>query len=170
LGYYCKETTLEKIRRFRFVILIVTVVALTVLILLCLSDVVRNRMRSIERILWLAEPYQASRAFGNLGLIYRIIIAGSALVFGSFILSFAPKKKNFLSFLGKNSIVIFVFHGYFIQFINDFFTFDPASISGVLILIAISLGITAFLSISWWNRGYMWLMNFLKNLVIKEKQ
>ena len=170
MGYYCKSSALDKIRRYRIFVLIVTIAVFMALLVLCLSDAVRFFTRIIERSMWMAEPYQASRALGYLGPIYRGIIIIGALVFGSCIFAFAPKKKTLLSKIGKNTVVIFVFHGYFVQYMNDFFTFDPATVSGVLLMILISLGITAFLSLNWWNRTYLWLMKQLQNLIIKEKQ
>jgi fucose 4-O-acetylase-like acetyltransferase len=169
LGYYCNENTLKTIQKNKIPILIAALLVFGALILLCLSPLVQENIGKVEHSLWMAEPYRASRVSGGTGVIYRAIIMAAALVFGAFVLAFAPHKKSILTLIGKNSLVIFVFHGYFVQYLNDFFTFNPAVFSGVAILILISIGITLLLSINLFYRAYNRFMGIIQKLIFKIK-
>jgi fucose 4-O-acetylase-like acetyltransferase len=169
LGYYCNEHTLKTIQKNKIPILIVALLTFAALLLLCLSPLVQENIGKIEHSLWMAEPYRASRVSGGTGMLYRAIIMAAALVFGGCILAFAPHKKSILTLIGKNSLVIFVFHGYFVQYLNDFFTFNPAVFSGAAILLLISIGITLFLSIDIFYRAYNRFMALIQKLVLKNK-
>lgn len=79
--------------------------------------------------------------------IKRILLYVLSFLFSAFILNVMTRKKTFLSNLGSNSLVIYLFHGVFLKTIYRFELFIDNKILGVIItyiiviLLSIVLGV-----------------------------
>jgi fucose 4-O-acetylase-like acetyltransferase len=135
---------------------------------LCLTPLVQGNIGKIEHSLWLAEPYRDSRVAGATGVVYRLIIMATAVIFGACMLAFAPRKKTIFSLAGQNSLIVFIFHGYLVQYLNDFVTFDPGSFTGIALMALISVGTTIFLSLPIFHTVYMRLMGLIQRCVLRQ--
>jgi fucose 4-O-acetylase-like acetyltransferase len=165
LGHFCDRSVLEKIRKKRIFVFIAALLTVLALILLCLTPYVRSRLGKIERSLWMAEAYRATPIAVTDGLIIRSIIIASAFSLGAFVIAFAPRKKSPLSVIGKNSMTVFVIHGFFIEVLNRYVNLNAASFAGTALILVISLGITLLLSLEPPYRIYCRLMGIAGNIV-----
>jgi fucose 4-O-acetylase-like acetyltransferase len=167
LGYYCDRTVLEKIRKHRIPVLIMAALVVAALIYLCLSTYARSRLGKIERSLWLAEAYRSTPIAPAEGSIIRSIIMVSAFFLGGFIIAFTPRKKTYLSVIGKNSLTVFVIHGFIVDLFNRYVDLNAGSVPGAVLAFVISLGITLLLSLEPLYKVYCRFMALLLKIVTK---
>jgi fucose 4-O-acetylase-like acetyltransferase len=161
LGYFCDRGVLEKIRKKRIPVFVLALLTVLALIFLCLTAYTRSRLGKIERSLWMTEAYQSTPIAVTDGLVIRSIIIISAFFLGSFVIAFVPKNKSYLSTIGKNSLTVFVLHGFFVEVLNRYVNLDAASVVGTALIFIVSLGITLLLSIEPLYTTYRRFMGFI---------
>jgi fucose 4-O-acetylase-like acetyltransferase len=170
LGYFCDRGVLEKIRKNKIPVLVMAVLIVIALIFLCLMAYTRSRLGKIERSLWMAEAYQSTPIAVTDGLIIRSIIIVSAFFLGGFVIAFSPRKKSYLSVIGKNSLTVFVIHGFFIEILNRYVNLNAASFLGIALIFIISLGITLILSLEPLYKAYCRFMDILTKIVTSKNK
>jgi fucose 4-O-acetylase-like acetyltransferase len=168
LGYFCHPRILEKIRKKRIFVLLAALLTVTALILLCLTSYVRSRISRIERSLWMAEAYRSTPIAVNDGIVIRSIIIASAFFLGSFLIAFTPRKKHYLTVVGKNSLTVFVIHGFFVEVLNRYINLNAASFPDAALLLIISLSITLLLSAEPLYRIYCRFMEIIFGIIIRK--
>jgi fucose 4-O-acetylase-like acetyltransferase len=105
------------------------------------------------------------------GFVIRAATIPISIILGMFILAFIPEKENIFTIIGKNSIIILIFHRYFIIFfekIINVLNINMHTVAGILLLIITSMGITLFLSIDVFYKLYKKIMETIQKIIIKE--
>ncbi|MDR3147840.1 MAG: acyltransferase family protein [Treponema sp.] len=161
LGYFCDRGVLETIRKHRIAVLVPALLTVTALILICLTPYVRSRLGKIERSLWMAEAYRSTPIAAVDGLVIRSTIIIAAFFLGAFVIAVTPRGKSYLSRIGKNSLTVFVLHGFFVEVLNRYVNLDAASFTGIALIVLVSLGITLLLSIEPLYRVYCRFMGIV---------
>jgi fucose 4-O-acetylase-like acetyltransferase len=165
LGYFCRRSILEKIRKCRIPVLAAAFITIGTLILLCLTTYTRSRLGKIERSLWMAEAYRSTLIAIEDGIVIRSIIIVSAFFLGSFVIAFTPCKNSYLTTIGKNSLTVFVIHGFFVEVLNRYVNLNAASFPGIVYLFIISLAVTLLLSAEPLFRIYCRFMEIILRIV-----
>jgi fucose 4-O-acetylase-like acetyltransferase len=166
LGFYSNDIIFEFLRKQKIKILIAAGLALFAFVWFVV-------MRSgLSEIIPPHLCYNTHYRYGKwLGLFIRVISIFAALLFGGLALSWMTEKKCFLTKIGKNTIVIFVFHIYFVgDILNPYLHVDPTSALGCFSLILISMLLTFFLSADVLNGAYNNLMNWVANVFLKKER
>jgi fucose 4-O-acetylase-like acetyltransferase len=164
LGFYSNDIVFKFLRKQKIKILIAAGLAIFafvwfVVMRFGLSEIIPPHL-----------CYNTHYRYGKwLGLFIRVISIFAALLFGGLTLSWMTEKKCFLTKIGKNTLVIFVFHIYFVaNILNPYLHVDPTTVLGCLSLILISMLLTFVLSTDVLNRAYNNLMNRIANVFLKE--
>jgi fucose 4-O-acetylase-like acetyltransferase len=169
LGYYSNRETLERIKGKRALILILGVITMVIIYVYCTSGTVEKT--AMARSLTKSGSYKTIGMSLTRGFITRTITIPVSLILGSMVLAYAPRKRNICTAIGKNSIIILIFHKYFLM------VFDKAvretdinihTIIGMLILMTVSIGITLLLSLDIFFRIYRKTMEIIEKIIVRE--
>jgi fucose 4-O-acetylase-like acetyltransferase len=169
LGYYSDINILERIRYNKKLIIILSIILMVIIYVYCVSGIVEKKV--------LASSLTKSASYKSIGtnLINGFIIRAAtipvSILLGIFVLASIPQNKNILTKFGRNSIVILIFHKYFIMVfekIVELLNINIHTISGIILLIIVSIGITVFLSISVFNKIYSKTMELIQKIIMKE--
>jgi fucose 4-O-acetylase-like acetyltransferase len=168
LGYYCKEDVFKKIKKCKIIILCIAVIISILLFMFFTSEYGLSHVKGIIHTLHRSIPYKEMEIGRINGLVFRIITVPLSILFSSLVLAFIPNTKTIFSRLGKESIIIFVFHGYFIRLIQKLINIHGNELIDGILLILLSIGITFFLSIPLFYQVYNECMKKIENIFMKK--
>ena len=99
------------------------------------------------RWLWAAFSYESLAATGY-SYVIRLIKYACAVIVSVFTLSMVPKNKWFFSYIGKNTLSVFLIHGFVVMLMRemDIFYFIPGGYIALGFIVAISVMIVLVLS------------------------
>jgi fucose 4-O-acetylase-like acetyltransferase len=120
LGYYCNINIFEKIKKLKIAILCVAIIISILLFVFFTSAYGLSHVRGIIYTLHRSTAYKNMEIGRITGFMFRIITIPLAILFGSLVLAFMPDKRTIFTGLGKRSIIIFVFHGYFVRLMQKY--------------------------------------------------
>jgi fucose 4-O-acetylase-like acetyltransferase len=161
LGYYSNQNYLDKIKALKWLWLwLIIILSVFLFIYLSTTSSITDIFNSITRRM----SYRENSNVWT-GLSYRAIMIPCAILFSCFILSISVNKKTLLTQIGQNSIIIFIFQGYFLILTDHFININPNSITGIIILIVLSVGITFFLALNIFHEIYNKIMRYILKLI-----
>jgi fucose 4-O-acetylase-like acetyltransferase len=169
LGYYSDINILEKIRCNKKVIIILGIIVMLIIYVYCASGIVERKV--LASSLTKSASYKSIGANLINGFIIRAATIPVSILLGIFVLAFIPPNKNIFTKFGRNSIVILIFHKYFIMVFEKLvklFDINIHTTGGIILLIIVSIGITIFLSIGVFNKTYRKTMELIQKIVMKE--
>jgi fucose 4-O-acetylase-like acetyltransferase len=169
LGYYSDKKIFEKTRCGKIFIAMVSIIIMAIIYVYCESGIIEKAA--------LARSLTKSASYKNIGLsfitgfITRLATIPISIVLGIFVLAFIPQKKNIFTTIGRNSIIILIFHKYFIMVFEKMIkllNINIHTVIGIISLIIVSTGITLFLSINIFHGLYNKTMGIIQEIIIKE--
>jgi fucose 4-O-acetylase-like acetyltransferase len=169
LGYYSGEETLEKIRRNKRIIVISGIILMIIIYAYCISGSAEN--------VDLTGILTKDRSYKNIGMniITGIITRGASIpisiVLGMLVVAVIPDKKNIFTHAGRNSIIILIFHEYFVLVFwktTQILKMKTDTIMEIILSIITTVIITLFLSMDIFQRLYRKIMGKIERMVLKE--
>ena len=126
LGYYSEEINILKLtKKYKSIILTLTII-ITIWFLF-------NRNFFLFKDTYLKYNYFSYRTPGEC-FIKRCLIYIVVFVYSSFILNVVPKGKNFLTYLGSRTLIIYILHGVLLKTIHRLNLFISNPIVGTIIV------------------------------------
>jgi fucose 4-O-acetylase-like acetyltransferase len=168
LGCYCKENVFGKIKESKKMVFCVTVIISILLFVFFTSKYGISHARDIIITLRRSSAYKNMEIDRINGFLFRVITIPLSILFSIFILAFIPNTKTIFTGLGKRSVIIFVFHGYFIRLIEKTININSDSLGGIMLLILFSIGITFFLSIPLFHKIYDKTIKRIESIIVKQ--
>lgn len=159
LGYYTKETYLNKIKRINRIVAILVILAFGVLAFY----IVKNNLLD-HKFLHSAYSYNETGMTTIMGIGFRAFLYIGALVFGACIISLMPKINLIFSNVGKSTMSIYVFHIYFIMIVYFIVPKWNNSIFQNILMLMSPFLITYILSTKKAQRFYIKLFDFINDL------
>jgi fucose 4-O-acetylase-like acetyltransferase len=169
LGYYSDIKVLEKIRGKSIYIAILSIIVVIIIYVYCSSGMTARS--TLARALTKSASYKNTGMSLINGFIMRGITIPISIILGMLILAYMPRKKNILTTTGRNSIIILIFHKYFIMVfekVMEILKFNIHTTSGIVLLIIVSIGITLILSIDIFHKIYNKTMEKIERIILKE--
>lgn len=169
LGYYSNMETLEKIKRNRMLILILGVITMILIYVYCSSGIMEKT--ALARSLTKSASYKIIEMSLTKGSIARAITILISLIMGSMVLAYSPGGRNIFTQAGKNSIIILIFHKYFIMIFEKIvreMEFNIHTIIGMILLVTVSIGITLLLSINILRKIHDKIMEII-GIIVKKR-
>jgi fucose 4-O-acetylase-like acetyltransferase len=168
LGYYSDRKTLDKIRRNKNIIIISGIIVTGIICAYCAYG-------GIEKTV-LADALHRHESYGNIGLnitngiVTRAASIPIAIILGMLVMAVVPARSNIFTKLGRNSIIILIFHEYFVlvfwktaQVLN----IKTDNVMWIIILVIFSAAITMFLSTGTFKKLYIKIMKTIETIVLK---
>jgi len=166
LGYYCPISFFSYIKNKKIPIVVITLIISILLYFFFTSRYGLQHIRGIVLTLLRSDAYKDMEIGQITGLLFRAITIPLSILFGVFVLACTPEKLTILSYLGRASVIIYIFHVYYVSLFWRLFTLDEDSILGMAIIIISSIGITVFLSIPVFKKMYNRCMIILEKIII----
>jgi fucose 4-O-acetylase-like acetyltransferase len=169
LGYYSDREAIERIRGKRVLILILGVITMVIIYVYCGSGMTEKT--ALAGSLTKSGSYKTIGMSFTRGFITRTITIPVSLILGSIVLAYTPRKRNICTTIGKNSIIILIFHKYFIMVFEKAVRetdINMHTITGMIILMIVSIGITLLLSLDIFFRIYRKTMGIIEKIIIRE--
>jgi fucose 4-O-acetylase-like acetyltransferase len=170
LGYYSNKETLDKIRRNKNIIIILGIIIMIIIYAYCaIMGIDRTVLTAVLGVLSKSDSYKdAGMNIAN-GIIMRMASIPVSIILGMIVMIFTPVKKNIFTRIGRNSIIIFIFHEYFVVLSWGIMRLLNVNIAIEIVLSLIfSIGITLFLSIDAFQRLYEKIMRTIETIILKE--
>ncbi|MDR1420720.1 MAG: acyltransferase family protein [Treponema sp.] len=167
MGFYCRKEYFERLRkRSCRIVLVAASLALCVLVYFYAVygalDVEALPLSLVKSV-----PYRYTRA-GSHALLIRAVSIPAAMILGALLLAIVPSKESFLGYVGRKTLVIFIFHEYLCMVFDAFVDLNPVNVFGVIWMILAAGGITLFLSIGAFHNRYQGFMKRVKYIIVKE--
>lgn len=113
----------------------------------------------------------ALNTHGIIDVLYRVIRLLLAILFGVVILNLIPTRKTILTKIGKNSMIIFLGHGFINGVVRVINPFTNNSTINFIFLIVFSVAITLLLSLDIFSKMYDIFLNAVCRVILfKEKK
>jgi fucose 4-O-acetylase-like acetyltransferase len=167
LGYYCPESFFESIKKRKLIIFLVTFVITILLYFYFISQYGLSHIEGTVLTLHRSTAYENMEIGRLIGLLFRIITIPLSIIYGIFVLTYIPKTQTILSFFGKASLIIFIFHSYFVRLFWKIIKVNENSLWGGATLIISSILITIFLSIPLFEKIYRKCMKTIEGIIFK---
>lgn len=167
LGYYCNKDMIEKVKKIPKIIPII-------IIILFLGFSILNweyRILSFES-LYLRRAYE-SGAFAwymNPALYERLFVYIGGILLTASLICLISSKHTIFSFIGQNSITVYIIHILLVPTLKRFSLFDNNPMLYFLYSLVITLLITWVAALPFVKNGYDFVINLIKRLIFKPYQ
>jgi fucose 4-O-acetylase-like acetyltransferase len=169
LGYYSGKETLEKIRRNKKAIVISGIIIMVIIYAYCISGVAGKA--ALTGILTKGRSYKNIGMNIMTGIITRAAGIPISIVLGMLVIAVTPDKKNIFTNAGKNSIIILIFHEYFVLAFwktAQILQMKIDTVIEIILLVIIAVIITLFLSMDIFQRLYRKIMGKMERMALTE--
>jgi fucose 4-O-acetylase-like acetyltransferase len=169
LGYYSDEGTLEKIRRNKRIIVISGIIIMGIIYGYCISGAVEKG--ALTGILAKAASYKNIGMNIITGTITRAASIPISIILGMLVMAVVPSGRNIFTNIGRNTIIILIFHEYFVLVfwkMTQKINMKIDTIMEMVLLIIVSAAITLFLSIDIFQELHRKIMVKIGTMVLKE--
>lgn len=133
LGYYCTRETVEKIRRCPKIIG-VCLVAVTAIF----AYFMIFKMGASYGTLFMKKPYRPDHEIIDFLIRGAVYILGAGMTFA--FINLTSTKRTKLTYIGTNSVCVYILHLFLVQFIERFYDFKASPWVNFVFCIVISIG------------------------------
>ena len=169
LGYYSDAKTLEKIKNNKKLIAVAGIIVMAIIAVCCRSEIMEKNL--LMEMFKKKMSYQLGGFNFINGFISRAVTIPVSIIMGVFVLAFIPQKRNIFTVIGRHSVIILIFHEYFVlafdKIVKKLFI-NMETITGTVLLMAFSIGVTLFLSINVFHKIYDKIMGSVQKILIKD--
>jgi fucose 4-O-acetylase-like acetyltransferase len=165
LGYYTPENILAKIKQRKIPIIILGVIAIIFVCIFCNANIIPKKV--LHDSVCDCVSYKLMGISRPIGMLIRTGTILISIILGSFFLVIIPKKRNILSIIGRNTILVLLFHKYFLMIFQKFVPMKGDTIIEMIVMLVVAIGITLFLSISVFHRIYGKIMAVIEKLFLR---
>ena len=162
-GYYFDKEKINKIKDFPVVIAILfSLILISIAFFVTKTDVINYKS------LYMSDPYNSFDIGIIKGVLLRVMIY--VVAFSSLLLiKFVPSKKNFLTYIGKITLTIYIFHTYFIQILRILIPKWNANIISNIIILILPFIIVPLISTKPFDVLFNFIENSFKKLLFKKR-
>lgn len=162
-GYYFNKEKVNKIKKLPAIIPM-----LFLLLLISIAFYITLTDQIDYKILYMSDPYISFDIGIVKGFLFRILIY--IIAFSSILLiKLVPSKKNILTYIGKITLTIYIFHTYFIEILRILIPKWNANITSNIIILILPLILVLLISTKPFDALYMFIETSFKRLFFKHR-
>lgn len=165
LGYWCNNTTLDKLKSIPKYFTLITFILLSIVIAYMFNT---NLISDLSLF--------GNDCYSNLGLsipkgiLYRMIQYIISTIMGICLLNLIPNNKSKYTCYGEKTITIYLLHAYIVDFIARIHILKNInSYLGIVIFFSIAVASIFILGNNKIFKLYLRFMNLIKNIIFREK-
>jgi fucose 4-O-acetylase-like acetyltransferase len=160
--------TFDKIRRNKNITAILGIIVTGIICAYCACGGTERKV--------LADALARHESYWNIGMsitngiVTRAASVPAAIILGMAVMAVMPVKSNIFTKSGRNSIIILIFHEYFVlvfwktaQVLN----IKTDNVIWIIILVTVSIVLTLFLSTGTFKKLYIKIMKTIETIVLK---
>lgn len=166
LGYYSNKNTIDKIKSYSK-----TVSILGLIIIGALSFLITKYGNLNVQFIYMSAPYSNYGMSLVEGMLLRIVYYSFSIVTSIFIINLLSSKKNNLSKIGKNTLIIYLGHIYFVAIFKKIIPVFNSTITNLCVAVVFSIIVCGILSLPIFQKIYDYVFgkinNYINNILTK---
>ena len=132
LGYYCTRENVEKIRKCPKVISVCLIAATAIF-----AYAMVFRWDASYGALFMRKPYRADYEIFDFLIRGAVYLLATGMIFA--FINLTSRKRTKFSYIGTNSVCVYIFHLFLVQFIERFYDFEINPWINLLVFVVISI-------------------------------
>lgn len=163
LGYYCTRERVEKIRKCPKIISI-CIIAVTAIF----SYIMVFHMDIRYSALYLRSAYHGDQEMKEFFVRLAVYLLATGMIF--VFLNLSSYKRRKYSYIGRNSISVYILHLFLIQLIERFYDFQVAPWLNMLLFVVISLLAVSILGLPIFEKALQKTNDWVCSLALKKEE
>ncbi len=160
LGYYCTPKVVERIRSFPKIL-----GGLSVILTAIFAYVFVYKLNFERSILYFRGPYSSEGELKQ--ALMRLMLYGIAVLMIFAFINLCGESKNRFTYIGINSVSVYIFHLFVVKFIERFFEFNLSVSMNLFLIVIISILIAIITGMPIFTKKIEQLNGWIAKLVLK---
>lgn len=162
LGYYCTKEKIEKLRKLPKILGVVPIIITG----LCAYFMI-YRFEWSRHLLFMKRSYMEGSVKEEIIVRIMIYIVASLMIFA--LVRLCSNKKNAFTYIGTNSVSVYVIHLFIVKIIERFYDFSQAPWINLVLVFGLSFLIAAIAGCSYFANLYEKSIGFVNRIIFKKE-
>lgn len=162
LGYYCTKENVEKLRKLPKILGVIPIVITG----LC-AYFMTYRLEWSRHLLFMKRSYMTGYVKEEIAVRIMIYVVASLMIFA--MLRLCSNKKNVFTYIGTNSVSVYVIHLFIVKIIERFYDFSGAPWINLVLVFGLSFIIAAIAGCTFFAKLYEKCVGLVNQIVFKKE-